>query len=572
MNTLEKNQIIAVHIKQKRAAEDFKERRFIQWNENYAMFRDKIELNVLTQRNASNIPVIRESMKSWISNIDEPPEMSFKNRDKGNKNRDKEIVVSGLWDKFYDDNKLDTLDQLDKKNVGMQGRSFKHVGWDSDKKFVFCDLVDSYDILLPRNTDPLDLNKSEFLKHINIFADLNEILQNEDYNKEERNQLKMYYAERQGLVKAPNEDESYERSRDRLRLLGDSTDDDEYNFIGTKVELNKSYDLVWDQKLKKRIRRLRVFAADRFLLLDVSLEKAIGIDKLPIVSWASDPDAIDVWSDGLADNLRPLNKIINIYFSQDIENRGYRNFGMFFFNNMKGQFTPRGFQPRPFGFYGLPGNPRDMVQQVEIQPLGDTSNQIEYLKTLAQGSVAQTATERGQDSGADTLGEIKLNLEQSTSMNNVDMKHYRRAWEEVAELFLLILEEHQTDLVVLEKEGGDGEYREKKVGREDWINKKGYKCVPKFKKEQQQEDNFEIQKTQYIMNGFQNNPVALKIAKTKQLEAIGWNSEEVEQAMQAEDAITGMNTQQPLQDESVDQQASRGEGAEGLQNQPKNQI
>jgi len=575
MNTPEeKNLIVANHVKQKRAAEDFKQRRFSQWNENYSMIRDKIETNVLTQRNASNIPVMRETIKSWIGNVDEPPEIDFKNRDRGAENRDKEIVVSSLYDKFYKDNKLEVLDQLDKQNVAIQGRSFKHVGWDSKKKFVFCDLVDAYDILLPRDTDPLDLNKSEFLIHINIKKDLNEILANPDFDKEELKMMNLYFGEKAGYIKATSEDESYERSRDRLRGLGDTTEDDVYNFIGTKVEINNSYDLVWNKTLKKRIRHLRIYAADRFLLYDKPLKEAIGMEVLPIVSWASNPDMIDVWSDSMADNIRNINKVINIYFSQDIENRGYRNFGMFFFNNMKGQFTPKGFQPRPFGFYGLPGNPREMVQQVEIQPLSDTTNQIDYLKQLVQGSVAQTATERGQDSGADTLGEIQINLQQSTQMNNVDMKHYRKAWEEVAELFLMVLEANQTDVVMLEKEGGDGEYREKKVGREDWISPNGYQCIPKFKKEQEEEDNFEIQKTQYVLNGFQNNPVALKIAKTKQLEALGWTSEEIEQVMQAEDSMSGMNTAEPLQDEGVDQQAIRSEqdaGSEGLQNQAGNQ-
>ena len=82
--------------------------------------------------------------------------------------------------------------------------------------------------------------------------------------------------------------------------------------------------------------------------------------------------------------------------SQDIENRTYRNFGMYFFDTKNGQFTPRGFDPKPFGMYGVPGNPNDLIKEMQIPALNDTNQQIAFLKDLIQSSVAQTATERGE--------------------------------------------------------------------------------------------------------------------------------------------------------------------------------
>lgn len=552
-----KDQKLNLHRRQKRAGEDFKQRRFEQWNENYEMYRDKIKRNRLTQRQAVNIPVIRETIKSWLSNIDEPPEMKFEGKAKGSEYRDKDIMLGELWKKFFSDNKLELLDQMDKKIVALQGRSIKRISWNKERQFPELHIEDPYDILVPKNSDPFDFNNNDWVKRINIFKKLKDVLNNKTYDKESLKELSMYYASKEGMIKAGESYESYEQKQQRLQVLGaDMTDF--FTTNDTIVELNVSYDLVWHEDVKKFVRHMRIYAADQFLLADETLKNALGIDKIPMVTWSTDPDLIDFWNDGVADSVRPINKVINIYFSQDIENRAYRNFGMFFYNTLGGKFIPKAFDPRPFGMYGLPGDPREMVQQVEIQPLSDTTPQIDFLKNLIQSSVAQTPTERGQEAGGTTtLGEIKLNLQQSTGMNSVDMKHYRKCWEDCAELFVLILQNNQITKIKLDKKGNDNEYRSKEIGIDDWNIKEGYKCIPIFKKEKDQEDEFEIQKTQYIQANFADNPVALKLARRKQLEALGWSGEEIEQVMAYDEQSTGMQPQDPMQDATVDQQAMR---------------
>ena len=74
-------------------------------------------------------------------------------------------------------------------------------------------------------------------------------------------------------------------------------------------------------------------------------------------------------------------------------------------------------------------------------------------------------------------------------------------------------------------------------------------------------DQFSLQKAQYVITAFQDNPVAIKIAKRKQLELMDWTTEEVDSAMQAYEQQQpvvpqdGMpQIEQPLKDSEIMQQ------------------
>ena len=119
--------LIQQHIREKEQSADFKRRRLAQWNENNDLFRDKVFTNRLTQRQAVNIPIIRDTIQNWISKVDEAPELYYESRGKGNKDLDKELALNEVWQNFYDVNKLDILDNVEKKVVGLQGRAFKYL-------------------------------------------------------------------------------------------------------------------------------------------------------------------------------------------------------------------------------------------------------------------------------------------------------------------------------------------------------------------------------------------------------------------------------------------------------------
>jgi len=528
-STTPEDLLISQHIKEKDTSVKFKERRVPQWNENYLLYRDKIITNRLTQRQAVNVPIVRETIQTWISKIDEAPLLNFETRGHGNKSEDGEIVLNEMWEYYFDKLKLDLLDNMEKKIVGLQGRAFKKWGWAKDE--VFCDLIDPFDIDIDPKCNPLDLDSADWLIQKNIFRSLRQILSNTKYDKEAVSKLKMYLDTKEGLISSGITKEAYDLKMERLSALG-VANYDEFRASDVLVDINESYKMIWHDDIKQFVRHLIVIAADNSILYNQPLENAIGITRLPIVSWASDPDLNDIWSDGIADSVRTFNKITNIYISQDLENRSYRNFGMYFFNTLNGTFQPRSFDPKPFGMYGVPGNPKEIIQQMEIQPLQDTSATIEWLKNLIQSSVAQTPTERGvTEKGNATLGEIQLSLKQSTGRNIAVAKNYRKAWKESGQIFYELLNANSKGSFKLYKKGGDGQYYAKEITPLDWQNPEGYECKVTIKAEQEATDDFDLKKLQFVKSSFPNNPVAQQLANRKELELLGWTNDEIEQVM-----------------------------------------
>jgi hypothetical protein len=525
--------IIAQHLADKKASQDFKERRFNQWNENYLLYRDKVITNRLTQRQPINVPIIRDTIQTWISKIDEAPLMKFETRGQSDIDKTGEIILNELWSYYYDRLGLDIIDNIDKKVVGLQGRSFKK--WGFAKNEIFCDVLDPYDIEIDPRVNVLDLNSADYVIHTHIFRSLRQILANKNYTAEGKNQLKQFLESKKGILKAKGDQESYESKIARLQSLGVQNYDD---FISGDIliEINEDYKMVWNKEENRFVRHLITIATDNVVLSNKPLKEAIGISMLPIVTWASDPDINDIWSDGIADNVRTFNKITNMYISQDLENRTYRNFGMYFFNTLNGTFQPRAFDPKPFGMYGVPGDPREIVQQMTINPLGDTSQQISWLKDLIQSSLAQTPTERGEVEANATLGQTQMSFKQSQGRNQVVSKNYRRAWKESGIIFYELLKENSRGSITLFKKGGNGKYFSKEIMPSDWKNPIGYECQVVTAAEQNDASDFDLKKIQYIKNSFANNPEAIKIAKRKEIELMGWSPEEVATVMQMEES------------------------------------
>jgi hypothetical protein len=377
----------------------------------------------------------------------------------------------------------------------------------------------------------------------NIFKPLREILANPKYDSDAKNVLKAYIDTKDGLIKATESHDAYLQKVERLKNLG-AQNYDEFNASEVLVEINESYKNVWNVEENKYVRHLIIIALDKVVLYNKPLKEAIGLNRLPIISWASDPDLSDIWCDGIGDSVLTINKVTNIYISQDLENRTYRNFGMYFFDTKNGTYSPQAFDPKPFGMYGVPGNPQEILQQVRIEPLNDTTQQIRFLKDLIQSSVAQTATERGeQQKSRTTLGEIELNLAQSGQRNTVVSKNYRRAWEEVGEIFYELLTSNSRGLITLYKKGSNGDMYKKDIYASQWLFPEGYNCKVIIKSEKDALDQYGLQQAQYTIANFQDNPVALKLAKKKQLEMMGnWDSEEIEQVI----AFYDTQQQQPM--------------------------
>lgn len=528
--------IIEQHRREKDDSIRFKERRTEQWNENYLLYRDKVITNRLTQRQPVNIPVIRETIQSWISKNDEEPKLSFSARGRGKRDKRGELYVNEMWDFTYDSEKLELKDNMEKKIVGLQGRSFKY--WHYSEGQVKCSVIDPYDVDIDPRVNPFDLNTASYINHKNIYIPLRRILANPSYRPEGKALLKQYIDSKEGLMLAATNQEEYEMKQARLRDLG-AHNYDEYKASDVLVELNRSFKLIWDKMENKFVRCMIITAMDSVVLYAKPLKTAIGIDFLPWVTWASDPDINDIWSDGIADSVRTVNKVINMYFSQDLENRTYRNFGMYFYNTQNGAFQPQAFEAKPFGMYGVPGNPAEVIKQMEIQPLSDTNNAMEYLKNLVQSSVAQTPSERGEQmKSRTTLGEVQLNLAASKGRNEVVTKQYRDAWEESGRIWYELMKNNATGTKTLFKRAQNGEMYSKEITPSDWKVPDGYEAKVTLKSEKEQSDDIEFQKLQFIKQSFATNATAIRIARRKELELLGWDPDEIDEVMQAEEQQT----------------------------------
>ena len=81
--------------REKESGFEYQERKHDDWNDNYELFRGKVRTNRLTQRQAVNIPLMKETIKTLLSKIDEPPSVDWK---ENGGNEDKEILYQEIWD------------------------------------------------------------------------------------------------------------------------------------------------------------------------------------------------------------------------------------------------------------------------------------------------------------------------------------------------------------------------------------------------------------------------------------------------------------------------------------------
>src|ERR1035441_7601736 len=91
-----------------RNAFKFRERRHQEWTDNYELYRNKVIINRLTQRQAVNIPLMKETLKTILANTDEFPAIEYE--ELGN-DKDKEILFNEVW-KDYVIQEAEDVDEL----------------------------------------------------------------------------------------------------------------------------------------------------------------------------------------------------------------------------------------------------------------------------------------------------------------------------------------------------------------------------------------------------------------------------------------------------------------------------
>jgi len=537
---------------EKRVSIEFQKRRHDTWNEIYNLYRDIVPTNELTQRQEVNIPIMKETKKTLLSRIDEPPDVVFDCLERDVAGREKEIVINEIWQEDSNKCNFEGIDIMEKNNVLLVGRTFKKLNFlEGDFKV---EVPNKFDIVIDPKVNPLDIETAGFIIHLHIYRKLRDILANPKYEDEGKQALKKYLdanADESGkgiLLQFPS-DATYEARQQKLLDLN-ITNFDEFGAADIEVEINEHYTLIWDEKKKKFVRNVVVVAANNAILYIEPLTDAIGVDFWPFVSWADDMDNEDFWSDGMGDVVRTPNKVMNIYFSTMLENRTLQNLGMMWYLPDKG-FDPQMFEPEPFGMYPAPLiesggrclSVAEVVQQMNIPKLDDNLVSIDFLIKLVERATAATAIEKGvSEKGQITLGEVEQLTAKATQRIVSMAKFYRRAWKEFAWKWRMIREANASDKTPLKlyKKNYRGSYYEKEVFKKDWYSKSGYKERVMSSSEQETEKATGLNKLMIIKNQYPDSAAIQKMVKKRMLEIFDLTPDEMKEIEEEEKMRTAI--------------------------------
>jgi hypothetical protein len=176
---------------------NYRWRRTFDWDENYELYRDKVVVNRLTQRQSVNVPIMKSSVRTLLKNVDDMPVLYFENRDN---DKQAELFENEYWQWTVEKNKMDLQDIVDKRQVFLYGRSFDQ--WQIMNGYVKMTVQDPIDILVSRYCDPFNLHSSRYLIHTNIFVPLSSLKHNPDFDTAAVAEMEEYYRSQLGLLKS----------------------------------------------------------------------------------------------------------------------------------------------------------------------------------------------------------------------------------------------------------------------------------------------------------------------------------------------------------------------------------
>lgn len=523
----------------KRSGYNYRERRHDDWTENYTLYRDKVIVDRLIQRQTVNIPLMKTNIRTLLKDVDDMPVLYFENLDD---DKQAEMFKNEYWNVTVEENNMEVQDIVDKKQVFHFGRSFDQ--WQIINGKVKQTIVDPMDILIDRYTDPTNIDTARFLIHTHIFTPLSVIERNEMYDKEAVKRLKTFYASEMGLVKARDNEQSLVDKNEKMQDMG--LDDVESPILGeTYVELSLHFVFRAENDSEDEQYWMYVEADDQVILMKKPLEEVIGETKdhfwrnhLNYVTWADDVEKQDFWSDGVADIIRPANKVLNAWFSQLVENRTLRNFGMQFFDSSKEGFNPGTYQPRPFGWYGIPGNPAELIQRVEIPDLSESLDEMTFVVNMTEKATGATATQQGNVQERQvTLGEVQLALGEAKERIKGMSKFYTPAWKRRGLLFVKLIEAgyDKLDAVKIYKKGKNTDsIYQREISPKDWMTESGYRCKVWSQEEKNTADTNGLQKLNLAKQNMPTNQKLDEIYKRKILEFASLTPEEINAVMEAD--------------------------------------
>jgi hypothetical protein len=557
---------------------NYRQRREEDWRENYELYRDKVTINRLTQRQSVNLPLMKTTLRTLLKDIDDMPVIQFENLDN---DKQAEVFQNEYWRWTLELNNAEIQDIVDKKQDFFFGRSFD--SWQIEDGRIVFDVEDPEDILVPRFMNPYEIDSARALTHINIFKPLSSLKNNPDYDQKEVEKLEQFFESQLGIIKAKDNENALQQKNKKLADMG--VPDTDNPVLGeTYVQLTMCYVFrdegeKWkDNTDGKRYTTdaeqifLYVEAEEQTILMKKPQEKIIGTtddhfwrNHYRYNTWGDDIDKQDFWTDGIADIVRVPNKVLNSWFSQLVENRTLRNFGMHYYDSsLKADgFIPSTFNPVPWGWYPVPGKPQDVLQKVDIPDLSESIDEMDYVVTMTEKATGATATQQGvQTANQRTLGEVQLAQGEAKARTQGMSKFYTKVWKERATKFLKLIEAaaDRLDAVKIYKEGKNtNDIYEREISPKDWMTKAGYRVKVWSQDEKKANDTDTLDKINTAVIFMPDNIKLREVQQRKLLELADLKPEEITAIMDYEKEKMQMIAQQPML------QAQNGQG--GMQTQ-----
>ena len=509
----------------------YRKRREEDMNENYTLYRNKVKINRLTQRQPMNIPLMKETIKTLVSKTNAPIHINFKNRDG---DLDKEIYVNALWNDTAEKDLLNIKARVDKKSCYLYGRT--HFALEIDPNFsniVRFNPRDAFDLNIDPETSPWDIDTARYYSENNIFKTLNEVTTNNRFDKDARILLSEDY---QGSV-GKNSD-AYQKKMERILAMGYYQNQGQWGQqkADSMVALQYNHTYLWDKTKKEYIRYYVVRGDEKHILRAKPYSTVFGVDFWLLEGWAEDLEASDYWSDSIADIVRIPNKALNTWISQYLENRTLHAFGMNAYDSTK-DFTPKQFSPKPWAWIPMPGKPKDIYQRMDIPELKGTLEDIQFLVNIAERASATGSLEKGAvEDVKRTLGEVEIAVSNALERTNDIAPLYNSAYQRLAKKWYNLMVANMVGKreVTLYKENPDGQIKGKTISAKDIQSENGYEVQSTDKAQKDLENIDQITKLRAGRELFPNNAAMRKAERKRFMRIIDLTPQEADEIEQEE--------------------------------------
>lgn len=563
--------LLAKIVEEKKLGLRYRERRHDDWTDNYMLERMRVQTNRLTQRQEVCVPLMKGTIKTVMSKIGEKPALTFEDR---GGDQEKEIVMAEAWKEMDKNNVLTLLDKIDKKQELLCGRSYKKLNWKNGA--VTIEIKDIFDITIDPKTKTTDIETAKFWTEMGIYRTVEDVYSDTTYDEEGISDLKLMVTgmlgnettgeqpkETVGQNLTNDAQDSIQARNERMELLGADNLEDDLAGADIILELNQCGTCIWDNKKKQWVRYICVMANESVLLSATPLKEALGVDFWPLETWADDLEVNDFYTDGIGDILRVPNQMINVWYSQYMENRTLRNYGMNFFddtiNSENGGWEPPEMEPRPGGWYGLPGKPREVFQRVDIPDLSSNREDIQFLINIAEKETASSDIEKGAISDARrTLGEIEIAVSKAQERMSSLAPFYNLSWERTAmKWYLLTIANMGKKKQTLYKKNYQGILVPKEIKREDIYSEAGYEITAESESQKSVDQIDKLNKLFAIKNEFPNNKSLTKAIQKRALKVSELSPEEIQEISSEEEQIADAGIPEvPVETKPINAQGS----------------